>query len=139
MARNRTATSVLKQRGAFEKNPQRGRDREFEPIPKAILGNPHKCLTELQVECWRELVAMAPDGVLMDSDAWAVEIASRVMAKLRQDGELPSTQWAILISALAKMGLTPADRSKVMIQKTDGEDEDAKFFGETHRPRADVQ
>jgi hypothetical protein len=73
---------------------------------------------------------MAPAGVLMDSDAWTVEIASRVMAKLRETGDLPSAQWGVLISAMAKMGLSPADRSKVIVAKGDGEDEDQKFFGQ---------
>jgi hypothetical protein len=139
MARNRTATAVLKQRGSFEKHPERARERESEPQPKAGLGNPPKCLTEKQVECWRELVGMAPDGVLMDSDAWTVEIASRVMAKLREGGDLPSAQWGVLVSSLAKMGLSPADRSKVIVAKGDSEDEDAKFFGNQTENQEKVQ
>lgn len=138
MARNRTATPVLQQRGSFEAHPERERERENEPQPKAGLGNPPKTLSPGQIQCWKELVDMAPPGVLMDSDAWTVEIASRVMCKLREGGDLPSAQWGVLISALAKMGLSPADRSKVIVAKPP-KDDDSRFFGEEGKQQEKVQ
>ena len=80
------------------------------------LGGRNRCarpLTDLR-KCWRELVRFVQDGVFADCDAWAVEIASVLMAEFRADtGAFNAARIARLDSLLGRFGITPADRSRV--------------------------
>jgi hypothetical protein len=75
----RKPTKLLDISGAFKKNPQRRRDAE--PTSSGPLGDPPERLPEAALPFWHELVAMAPTGVLQQSDRWAVELAARLMCK----------------------------------------------------------
>ena len=122
MGRPRTPSKVLEMRGAFDKNPQR--KRSDEPKPKAGLGNPPKQLAPGAKAVWKELAKHAPEGVFGDSDRIAVEIASVLLAEFREDpAEFSAARMARLDSLLGRFGMTPADRSKVVVDKG-GEKED---------------
>ena len=69
--------------------------------------------------CWREIVGFSHPGVLCRADRLIVEHAARILATLRAE------QWrgkpALLNRfevVLGKLGMSPADRSKVSIFKT---------------------
>ena len=115
MARPRKATNVLQLNGAFAKNPSRGRDREDEPSPKAGIGPCPSKLKPDEVEAWDYLVSIMPNGVLGDCDRAHLEVAARLFAYSRR---VPVEEWLAanisrLDAMLGKMGLNPADRSKV--------------------------
>lgn len=111
MGKHRTPTNILELRGSFQHDPQRRRPDE--PIPAGDLGQAPRHLTAAQRRVWRELAEIVPPGVLGDSDRWIVEIAARLMAKLRDAGELGPGQLAQLVGCLARLGMTPADRSRI--------------------------
>jgi electron transfer flavoprotein alpha/beta subunit len=71
---------------------------------------------------WAELVNISPPGVLMNSDQWAVEIAVRLMTELRTTGKLTAAHIGQLQKSLASLGMTPADRSKVVVTPKEEED-----------------
>jgi hypothetical protein len=112
VSRPRTSTASLESRGAFVHNPGRRVARANEPRPTGALGRPPKHLLDEEKRIWRELARIAPPGVLTNSDRWLAEIAVRLMTRTRQ-GTARTMEFSQLVQCLAKMGLTPADRSRV--------------------------
>ena len=55
MTRTRTPTAVLELRGAFAKHPERKREREGEPRPTTLLGDPPATLTLGEKAAWQEM------------------------------------------------------------------------------------
>lgn len=103
---------MLDARGAFQNHPERKKGRELEPEPTAAIGNAPKHFTPEQKKIWKEFVKIAPPGVLFNSDRWLLE--SLVILKSRErEGTITDTARSQMIACLAKLGMTPADRSKV--------------------------
>jgi phage terminase small subunit len=132
MARNRTPTSILEANGAFDRNPDRGRARENEPIPSGPLGDPPERLTRVQREVWIELSQEIPDGVLSVADRKLLEIYCRFEAFARggdpdESGaamppqKLKASEYNLMVSILSRMGMTPADRSKLNVPSPEKE------------------
>lgn len=113
MSRPRTPTKILELRGSFLKNPDRR--RAGEPKPTAEIGGPPKWMDAVQRRIWRDLVQRTPPGVLTNADVIVVELAVGLIDKSRRSG-LSSAERKDLISCLARMGLTPADRSRVNVR-----------------------
>lgn len=112
MSRPRTPTAVLEARGAYENHPERRVSREHEPQPTAGIGNAPKHFTAEQKKIWKEFVKIVPPGVLFNSDRWLLE--TLVVLKSRErEGTISDTARSQMIACLGKLGMTPADRSKV--------------------------
>lgn len=120
MARPRLPTAVKEMTGAFIKHPERR--PKAEPKPPAGLGPAPRRLSPAQRECWDELVDQAAAGVLTKSDRTIVELAARLMAELWSAAEIAPAKAARLESALGRLGLTPADRSRVIVAEGGKED-----------------
>lgn len=114
MPQPRKPTALLELSGQLDHNPKRYENRKTEPKPTNPLGNPPKHLTKEQKSCWKELNKLAPADVLKDCDRWLVELACVLMAKLRA-GHISVGESAQLLGCLSRMGLTPADRSRVAV------------------------
>lgn len=118
MPKPRTPSAVLEARGAFDKDPARRRDDfaagEFEPTPPTYF-------KQHQKDAWNEIVAALPATVLQATDRMAVELAARLIAQFRKlpDSQVTSAQVAQIRTALAVLGMTPADRSRVSGKKQD--------------------
>ena len=112
MARPRKPTAVLELTGAFKKDPQRKRPQE--PKPNGPLGEPPTDFDEYLRALWRDLVRMVPAGVLTISDRWLVELACRTMRDVKK-GQALASEKNLLLACLSRMGLTPADRSKIAV------------------------
>lgn len=122
MARPRKPTSVLELNGSLRSHPERARARKNEPKPTGPLGNPPESLSAAEKSVWFELESLAPPNVLTNADRWTVELACRLMATVREDGiggkhGLSVGELSQLIQCLIRMGMTPADRSKIGISK----------------------
>ena len=117
MAKPRTPSAVLAARGAFDKNPNRARE-DFDS------GDFDKSAPDYfnsdQVAVWNELIGLLPPGVLQATDRMAVELTARLIARFRSidDDEVNMAQVAQIRTALASLGMTPADRSRVSAKKT---------------------
>lgn len=118
MARPRLPTNVLDARGAFKHNPKRAEERQGEPVPDDDIGEPPDWFSAEQFICWQEIVTLAHPGTLCSADRLLVEHGAQLLSHLRAE------QWqvhpTILIrweSVLSKLGMTPADRSKVAVRK----------------------
>jgi phage terminase small subunit len=110
----RKPAALLEMSGQLKHNPARYEHRQHEPKPTNALGNAPKHLTKEQKSCWKELSKLAPAQVLKDCDRWLVELACVLMAKLRA-GTISIGESAQLLGCLSRMGLTPADRSRVAV------------------------
>lgn len=109
MGRYRNPRKIAELRGATKKNPQRYRGPEVRS--DYPLGEPPEYLSEAAKAVWFEIDRDAPDGVLTGADRFALEIASELMAELREKPrEFTAARVARLQSALASIGLNPTKR-----------------------------
>jgi hypothetical protein len=126
MPRPRTPTDILEKNGAFDHDPQRRAAREGEPTPSGPLGDPPLTFTKGQREAWFELMLQAPENVLTISDRVMVELYCNLVARMRGGDPDPEREGAtkppenlkaaeanLLLNLLGRMGLTPADRSRI--------------------------
>lgn len=120
MARHRQSSNVLALHGAFKHNPARGRARAAEPRPTAGLGDPPAHLDEAARDAWVELVARAHAGTLCAADAPFLEYAAKVWAQVKASDCVSPALGLRFEQVCAKLGMTPADRSRVSVQKPQG-------------------
>ena len=125
MARPRKPTKILELRGSFKQNPQRKRLNE--PQPEADLGKPPKNLTAAQQKIWYEIIEQTPDGVITRMDRFTLEILTVLLHKVRTTPRVQGAELSTLMRCLTAFGMTPADRSKVVVAtkqtKSDGWDD----------------
>jgi hypothetical protein len=121
MPQARVPTSILEARGSFIAHPERKEDRAHEPVPSGELGLPPATLTPFQKTIWAELAGIIPAGVAGNCDRWIIEIAVKLMAKVRL-GKAKGIDYSQLLTCLARLGMTPADRSRVKATATPQED-----------------
>lgn len=100
-------------------HPERAAARKDEPVPKSGIGDPPKGMSVGARKCWAYLVDIAPFGVLGDSDRAYLEVAAELLALKRRVGvqRMESAKLNRLETMLGKLGLNPADRSKVSIER----------------------
>ena len=112
MGRPRLPTAVQEAKGAFAKDPKRGRERELEPEGVGDIGIPPKGLTAQERKVWDEVVAVAP--WLTGSDRHDLVVFCRLEAEWRKKGsEFLAAKIGQLRGALTSLGLTPSSRSSV--------------------------
>lgn len=138
MARPRTPTAKLELTGAFKRNPSRGRARANEPKPNTPLGQPPSEFNDSEKAIWFELKRIAPDKVLTGADRWLVEVCCKIMARLRSEGiggryGVTVGEVSQLMQGLSRMGLTPADRSRISIPREPAEDNPFAEIAEDNR------
>src|SRR5258708_19161979 len=115
MGRNLTPTAILDAKGAFIANPQRA--REAEPQGKNPLGTPPKYLAADEKKIWKELAKQILPGVAFESDRTAFELLVRLTNKMRTNQMTKTSDMTTLISICSRFAMTPADRSKVSVEK----------------------
>lgn len=110
MGRPRKPTAVLELKGAFKKDPGRGKARANEPKIDETIGDAPDHLPEDAALIWGDLAAYGT--WLTAGDRLMLEIAVRLMSMFRKN-ELDGGGISKLITALSKLGFNPTDRSKV--------------------------
>jgi hypothetical protein len=116
MGIHRKPTIVHELSGAFKKNPQRGKNRLNEPVPRAGIGPAPSHLDDAEQLAWDEIVNILPGGVAYDSDRLALEMTAVLLVRFRRDkSDIPAALFGRLESMLGRFGLTPADRSKILV------------------------
>lgn len=124
MGRPRKTTAQHELSGSFDKHPERKAERAQEPKPQGALGGPPLCFTveggcseytsSRLIAIWNEIVSEVPPGVLTISDRKHVELACRLLYRIRKD-QAKSGDYSRLDALLGKMAMNPADRSKVNV------------------------
>ena len=134
MARPRKSTVEHELNGSFKKDPKRGKAREHQPPSNGPVGEPPNYFDDHQRDLWREVVETVPPKVLAKADRLVIEVISRLLEKLRE-GTIRGAELNILISCLSRLGLTPADRSRVAIateKDESGQEDDFANFVAQH-------
>lgn len=132
--RPRKPTAVLETNGAFKKN--KGRTRR-DPRTTGPLGPPPNDLRAEEKDRWREIVRIAPEGVLRNADRGIVELCAKLWAILKKDGfdrryGLSNGQATLLKDCFSKLGMTPSDRAKVASAPEEEQPEEGPYaeFGQ---------
>src|SRR5690606_38282335 len=120
MARVPQPREVAELKGATRHNPQRYRT---EPAKSSLpLGAAPEGFAGAELRAWVELETYAAAGVLTAAERPLLELTCRLMAEMRTNfAQMPSARITALISCLARLGLTPADRQKVGMPKGEKE------------------
>jgi hypothetical protein len=101
-------------RGAYANHPERRADRAGEPRPTEPLGKAPGYMTAAQKKIWKEIEGMVVPGLLTKQDRFVVELATVLLAKIRS-AEAKPQEISTFTALLGKMGMSPADRSKVSV------------------------
>lgn len=116
MSKPRTPSNVLELRGTFKKNPARGRARANEPkgLPPLSRVVP-PTLSELEALCWQDIVSTIAPGVAVATDSLFIEYAAKTLAAWRYSETYDPRVGVRWESICGRLGLTPADRSRVSV------------------------
>ena len=120
--RKPTPTRLLKLRGAYEKHPERERERANEPNLPLGVGDPPERFDAGQIECWNELAA---EGALWLTVAYRknLEIAAFLLAQWRRaGGGLDAKEMALYIKTLSDLHFGAAN-ARAKVNKTDGNED----------------
>lgn len=122
MGRPAIATAVLEASGAYVKNPQRRRLNE----PQAGgIGHAPDHLTEQERRAWDEIVSDCAAGVFQSSDRPVVEALAVELCAWRADrAKFGTKRLALMVNLLGRCGMTPSDRSKVIVARGENEKPD---------------
>ena len=114
MARPRKPTAILELVGAFKHDPGRKRDHEVHCSEDVML--PPVDLDPDAMQAWEFLVECAVPGVLtkMDSTYLAL-VAKAVSVAWKPEAKIDEMYKAG--NMLGKLGMTPSDRSKVIVPR----------------------
>jgi phage terminase small subunit len=123
MGRTHTPTAILDAKGSFLKHPDR--KRPGEPKPSRPLGPPPKYLSDGLKAIWKEVAKRLLPGVASEADRDAFEMMVRLTATMRDGGTkvgdvvvpMMAAERSTLISLWSRFAMTPADRSKVVVEK----------------------
>lgn len=118
--RPRKPSNILELSGAFKHNPNRARPNEPKPEGTLNLRAPVH-MTQGMKKCWKEIVKVAPAGVLTSADGPLVEMACALLAEFRSDPmDMPIARMARLHALLRSMGMDPSGRASLVVpnQKT---------------------
>ena len=114
MARPRKPTSHLELVGAFKKNPNR--QRNSEPVCEESIMKPPIKLDGDALEAWDFLVECAVPGVLTKMDSTYLVLVAKAVAKAWK-GDSKIDEMYKAGNMLGKLGMTPSDRSKVIVPR----------------------
>ena len=102
--------------GTAHRNKQRNNDSA--PIKTRGIGEPPDYLSEDQKKIWDEVVSNMYAGVLGEGDKMAFEMLVRLIHEMRTNfSEMPGAKLSQLNSLLSKFGMTPSDRTKIVVPK----------------------
>jgi hypothetical protein len=116
MARPRKPSSMLERSGAFDKDPQR---RRVDPSTPGAIGDPPATLADRYHALWYQLIHEAPIGVLTGSDRALLEIGVKLLHADQHAREWCPRRHAALMQFFTKVGMTPADRTRLAIPAKD--------------------
>jgi hypothetical protein len=105
-------------KGTEQAHPERMRARAGEPEPVGGIGPCREQLGPEIAEAWDYIVGCAAPGVLTSMDRIAVQLAAALLARFwLAPIAVDPKDVARLHALLGSMGMTPADRSKVVVPK----------------------
>ena len=106
-------------------HPERLLNRKDEPNTGRGIGPAPESFSEIQRAAWDEIVANCAGGVFQSSDRVMMESLACLLAEYREDRiAFGSRKLSLMLNMLARCGMTPSDRSKVVVSR--GQEEKKK-------------
>ena len=97
-----------------------GRQNRDAPGPNGGIGPAPVYLSAYEAAIWDELVGQMHARVMGQADRLAFELAVRITAEMRLGfGDMPTPRLALLSSLLSRFGMTPVDRTKLIVPKSE--------------------
>jgi len=113
----RKPTALREIQGTAHQNKHR--QNGDQPIPDRQLAGPPDHLTERQQGIWLELTGIMYHGVLGQADGIAMELLCRMVEEMRHDFDnMNAAKLTQLSNLLGRFGMTPSDRTKVVVPKS---------------------
>lgn len=126
MARHAQPREVAELKGAHKVHPERYRKEP--PAVEHDLGNAPAHLAEDAKAVWFEIATYAPINVLKGADRMLLEVTANAFALYRRNpDEFPANRLGHLIGCLARLGMSPADRQKLGVEKPKEADDFSEF------------
>src|ERR1035437_9700948 len=113
MSRPFTPSAILDARGSFIHHPES--KRPDEPTTSKPLGAPPKWMLAAEKTVWNDLAKQCLPGVLMYSDRAAFEMLVCLATTFRARGRMSQGDKTLMLTLLARFGLTPSDRARVHV------------------------
>lgn len=112
----RKSLAELQLSGTYQRNKRKYDERlNLVPVITAPIGTAPRHLQAIERAVWAEVVRNAPEGLLGRPDRIVLEVASRLIAKIRTAEYKPSDVSALL-NVLNKLGMNPAARQKLRLE-----------------------
>jgi len=109
-------------------NRNKHRDNQEQPEVTRGIGPPSNRLTAEQKEIWDEIVGQMYAGVLAEGDRLALELLCRLVLEMRNNfEEMNASKITQLVGLLSRFGMTPSDRTKIIVPKKEESNPFAKF------------
>jgi phage terminase small subunit len=113
--------------GTADRNKQRNNDNA--PSPLRGIGPAPEHLPEPYQQVWDEIVGQMYAGVLGEADRLALEAMVRLVVDMRTDYEnFTAAKMTQLISLCGRFGMTPSDRTKIVVPKGEKQNTFAAIF-----------
>jgi hypothetical protein len=126
MGRHRQPREIAALKGALRVHPERYRNVP----PKAALGlgdAPEGMCNDAKA-VWRELAMHAAAGVLTSADRMLMELTANLIAQFRAGPHaFQSARLGHLIGCLARLGMTPVDRQRLSVPRSESTNPFAEF------------
>jgi hypothetical protein len=120
MSRVKQPREAAELKGANRVHPERYRGEV--PKSKDSLGDPPDRLSDAARKAWTEIEAYAIPGVLTSSDRFFMEFAANLLAEYwRSPDDFQTSRFGQMISVFARLGMSPADRQKLAVEKAEDE------------------
>lgn len=116
MARIAQPREKAELKGQHKRNPQRYKSTP--PKSASPLGNAPDHMNEEAKAIWFELETFSIPGVLTQADRYFMEFACNLIQEYRKcPEEFTTSRFTPMYSALARLGMSPADRQKLAVEK----------------------
>ena len=126
MARNRLPQAKAEVSGAVAKNAGRFADRKTSKRTRD-LGEPYATMDEYERLAWEQVASEAP--WLNSSHRQMLRLACSVIARIEKGDDVGVSAMQMLASILSKLGMSPADETKVFHQPEEDKDELDEILG----------
>ena len=116
MPARKKSLTLLKLSGGLKNHPGRYAGRtDLASCPDGI-GEAPAHISIARKNIWAELINQLPVGHLQSADRFLLEVVTGLMSRQRNRRTLITKgELSLLLNALSKLGLTPVDRSRVII------------------------
>jgi len=126
MGRKSQPTHLKVMKGVDKKDPSRVNKNE--PVASDIGQPPKHMKLKTMQNIWHEIVNDVAAGVFQSSDRVALELAVVLLYEFRKDPlKFGTMKMNRLQSLLAAFGMTPSDRSKIVVSKTEDDNPYSDF------------